>query len=213
MTSLTWSSCRLGVRDMAFWTQRESLADSVARVGRVRERTRVPRDGLLHIARAQDVSCKRPRSLMSRNNARWLSDAPRASDVEKRAKDVPPPPPNAPRKPKVALHPAPIRPAPTKPPPAPPATKDVEVKEKAAAEGEEGIVAMTRRDLQLAQEHGVLLPPPVDAGRIGKLWHQVKELFVSIGRLWLHRWHFALLNPNRIVGLLTLCHRNSTCAG
>ena len=117
------------------------------------------------------------------NNARWLSDAPRASDVEKRAKDVPPPPPNAPRKPKVALHPAPIRPAPTKPPPAPPAAKDVEVKEKAAAEGEEGIVAMTRRDLQLAQEHGVLLPPPVDAGRIRKLWHQVKELFVSLRRL------------------------------
>ncbi|KZV63648.1 hypothetical protein PENSPDRAFT_657109 [Peniophora sp. CONT] len=108
--------------------------------------------------------------------ARWLSDGPRA-DVEKPAKDAPPLPPNAPRKPKVALHPAPIRPAPTKPPPAPTIAKDMEVKEEAAVEGKESIMDMARRDLQVAQEHGVLVPPPETAGRVGRLWHQAKELF------------------------------------
>ncbi|VDB87346.1 unnamed protein product [Peniophora sp. CBMAI 1063] len=123
--------------------------------------------------------CRQWQGLYALNtSARWLSDGPHASDVEKRAKDNGAlPPPTAPRKPKVALHPAPIRPAPTKPPPAPVVAKDVEVKEEAASQGKESLLATTRRDLEVAQAHGVLVPPPADAGRVKKLWHQAKELF------------------------------------
>jgi LETM1 and EF-hand domain-containing protein 1 len=45
----------------------------------------------------------------------------------------------------------------------------------------ERLAETMKEDLKQAYIHGVLAHPPPDAGKVAKLWHQVKELFV--GRL------------------------------
>lgn len=42
----------------------------------------------------------------------------------------------------------------------------------------EGIISTAKHDIETAAQHGILAPPPPNAGRIGKLFHQAKELFV-----------------------------------
>ena len=41
-------------------------------------------------------------------------------------------------------------------------------------------VKEARKDILKAQEQGVLVPPPADAGRVAKLYHQAKQLFVRL---------------------------------
>jgi len=41
----------------------------------------------------------------------------------------------------------------------------------------EGIITAAQHDMQSAAQHGILAPPPPNAGKIGKLFHQAKELF------------------------------------
>lgn len=93
--------------------------------------------------------------------------------------------PVAPRtkKQKVELHPAPVRPKTAAAPSAPKASKPAaataaSVSAHPTAGSSEGIVAQAKADVEDAAQHGILKPPPEDAGRLMKLWHQAKELFV-----------------------------------
>lgn len=40
------------------------------------------------------------------------------------------------------------------------------------------LVELAKMDYGEASRHGILAPPPADASKIGKLWHQAKEYFV-----------------------------------
>lgn len=42
---------------------------------------------------------------------------------------------------------------------------------------EPGVIEITKADYEQAIQHGILAPPPASAGRIGKLYHQAKEIF------------------------------------
>ena len=93
--------------------------------------------------------------------------------------------PVAPRskKPKVELHPAPVRPKSASGSSQPKIDVPTAESSKAASgssapAGSEGIITQTKEDLEAAAQHGILKPPPEDAGRIMKLFHQAKELFV-----------------------------------
>ena len=100
-------------------------------------------------------------------------------------------PPVGPRrkKQKVELRPAPLRPksvSPTLPTPktstnatatqAP--TEAGPSSSSASAHGEEGIIEVAKHDVEDAAQHGILKPPPENANKIMKLFHQAKELFV-----------------------------------
>ncbi|GJE96721.1 LETM1 domain-containing protein [Phanerochaete sordida] len=104
--------------------------------------------------------------------------------------------PVAPRskKPKVELHPAPVRPKAAPGPSAPKAEKAPEGAAPAASSSSapaEGLITQTKHDVEAAAQHGILAPPPADAGRIAKLWHQAKELFKFYVR------GLKLINTNR----------------
>lgn len=43
-----------------------------------------------------------------------------------------------------------------------------------------GIVESAKIDYGEAARHGILAPPPADASKIGRLWHQAKEYFVRL---------------------------------
>lgn len=64
------------------------------------------------------------------------------------------------------------KPHPTKPPPVSvtPKTDD--------ALKEESIIEIAKKDVEIAAQHGILAPPPPDAGFARRLFHQAKELFV-----------------------------------
>ena len=64
------------------------------------------------------------------------------------------------------------KPHPTKPPP-PASEKGVKAEEK------ESLIEIAKKDVDDAAQHGILAPPPPDAGFARKLFHQAKELFVS----------------------------------
>lgn len=46
-------------------------------------------------------------------------------------------------------------------------------------------------DMRNAAQHGILAPPPENAGRVRRLWHQAKELFKfywhGLRLIWVHR--------------------------
>lgn len=135
-----------------------------------------------------------PSSLLAYQlSARLLSTTP--PPVKTKAGDVSPPPISTATsvgKPKVQLRPAPVKPppklsaAPPEPVSAPTEASPATAKSASAPEAskaaphEEGIVEATKHDLEDASQHGILVPPPVDASWVGKLWHQAKELFVRV---------------------------------
>lgn len=45
-----------------------------------------------------------------------------------------------------------------------------------------GLVESAKIDYGEASRHGILAPPPADASKIGRLWHQAKEYFVCSGK-------------------------------
>ena len=47
-----------------------------------------------------------------------------------------------------------------------------------------GIVETAKIDYSEASRHGILAPPPADASKIGRLWHQAKEYFVRCVNQW-----------------------------
>lgn len=49
---------------------------------------------------------------------------------------------------------------------------------------EEGIISSAKHDLEEAAQHGILAPPPPNAGTIHKLYHQAKELFVCLNHFY-----------------------------
>ena len=53
-------------------------------------------------------------------------------------------------------------------------------KELLKEEAEAGMVETTKKDIRDAAAHGVLAPPPEGASWAGRLFHQAKELFVSL---------------------------------
>ena len=109
------------------------------------------------------------------------STASKPSKDEPGAHAIPP----VPHKTKVELRPGPIKPLTV--PPGSRSEKMKQVATKSAPSlqptsptaGRTESVAETPRDSKRTYIHGVLASPPPDAGKIAKLWHQVKELFVS----------------------------------
>ena len=59
-----------------------------------------------------------------------------------------------------------------------PANAENDVKNTSDTVTQPGIVESAKIDYGEASRHGILAPPPADASRIGKLWHQAKEYFV-----------------------------------
>lgn len=88
------------------------------------------------------------------------------------------------RKPKIELRPGPLKAtsanqtAATTIPASAPA--DVEKGANAASDPipQPGVVESAKIDYGEAARHGILAPPPADASKIGRLWHQAKEYFV-----------------------------------
>lgn len=42
------------------------------------------------------------------------------------------------------------------------------------------IIEIAKKDVEIAAQHGILAPPPPDAGLARRLFHQAKELFVCL---------------------------------
>ena len=94
--------------------------------------------------------------------------------------------PPAPHKTKVELRPGPIKPLTTpsglhaeKAKQAPTKNASSLQHTSPAAARTESVAETVKEDFKQAYIHGVLARPPPDAGKIAKLWHQVKELFVG----------------------------------
>ena len=111
--------------------------------------------------------------------------------------DLPHLQPASPRKQKIELRPAPVKASPqnqtTIPTVKTSGTTDTN-KDTKNADGpvpEPGIVETAKIDYNEASMHGILAPPPPDASKIGKLWHQAKEYFVSCLRV---DHHYPTLN-------------------
>jgi LETM1 and EF-hand domain-containing protein 1 len=142
-------------------------------------------------------SVTRPHLLLtSPNSARWRYEpisfrshrfltTPTTDATPKAASpDLPHLPPLPLRKQKVELRPAPVKTSPinqtTTSTVAAPSPADVE-KDANGVGGpasEPGIVETAKIDYSEASRHGILAPPPADASKIGRLWHQAKEYFV-----------------------------------
>jgi LETM1 and EF-hand domain-containing protein 1 len=62
-----------------------------------------------------------------------------------------------------------------------PSPADVEKDAKVTSDPapQPGIAESAKIDYGEASRHGILAPPPAGASKIGKLWHQAKEYFVS----------------------------------
>ena len=88
------------------------------------------------------------------------------------------------RKQKIELRPGPVKTSPlsqtTASTVANPSPTDAEKDAKSLGGTglESGIVETAKRDYSEASRHGILAPPPADASKIGRLWHQAKEYFV-----------------------------------
>ena len=89
-----------------------------------------------------------------------------------------------PRKQKIELRPGPVKASsvnqPTTSTATAPSPADVEKDVKNASDPvpRPGLVESAKIDYGEASRHGILAPPPADASKIGKLWHQAKEYFV-----------------------------------
>lgn len=107
-----------------------------------------------------------------------------------------------PKKAKVDLRPAPVKvtSTPSTTPPNPPAaptavsegsSKPTTQSSAASPSSSEGIIDAAKHDVEAAAQHGILKPPPENAGRFMKLFHQAKELFKFYAR------GIKLINTNR----------------
>lgn len=115
---------------------------------------------------------------------RYLSTP--SSTPSEPSKDEPAIPPVPHHKIKIELRPGPIKPL-----TAPPGSHSEKMKQVATksapslqptsptAGRTEAVAETPKGDFKRTYIHGVLARPPPDAGKIAKLWHQVKELFVS----------------------------------
>lgn len=133
----------------------------------------------------------------------FATNVPQTSTKAKETE--PPPPPGTSKKVKVELRPGPakpssispstkassnpttsrtpptqtqgstnVKPHPTKPPP----LSATSPKEEALKEVEgKKIIDIAKKDMYDAAQHGILKPPPADASKIGRLFHQARELF------------------------------------
>ena len=63
-----------------------------------------------------------------------------------------------------------------------PADVEKDVKTASGPVPQPGLVESAKIDYGEASRHGILAPPPADASKIGKLWHQAKEYFVCSGK-------------------------------
>ncbi|KAI0093294.1 hypothetical protein BDY19DRAFT_419586 [Irpex rosettiformis] len=72
------------------------------------------------------------------------------------------------------------------------ATKDSTVPAASgSATSEDGVISSAKHDLEEAAQHGILVPPPPNAGVVARLFHQAKELFKFYYR------GLKLINTNR----------------
>jgi hypothetical protein len=95
-------------------------------------------------------------------------------------------PPTNSRKLKLELRPSPVKPPQIstniKPPP-PPSFVQTQLnakEEPTKTSSPDSIIQSTKYDYDQAHKHGILIPPPANASKIGKLWHQAKEIFVCL---------------------------------
>jgi len=108
------------------------------------------------------------------------------------------------KKPKIDLRPGPIKPKPPPhaagtakiPPSIPTQPPHTTTEHKAASPAEE-----VKKDLQDAEQHGILIPPPADANWFKRTLHQAIQLFVC-------GLYFVPIKPSS--NWLTWCARNST---
>ncbi|KAH9924412.1 uncharacterized protein B0H18DRAFT_1211856 [Fomitopsis serialis] len=121
-------------------------------------------------------------------SARLLSTSTPPPGTTKTKNASPPPIPASTSKSKVQLRPAPVKPgkpsaAPAEPVSAPTKSTGAPALNAATSESApstthaESVIEATKHDLEDASQHGILVPPPEGASRVGKLWHQAKELF------------------------------------
>ena len=91
------------------------------------------------------------------------------------------------RKQKIELRPGPVKAPSTNQPTAStvtipgPAEVEKDAKKASGPVPQPGLVESAKIDYGEASRHGILAPPPADASKIGKLWHQAKEYFVRPG--------------------------------
>ena len=123
--------------------------------------------------------------------SRFVSTVPPPTTTSS-TKDLPPPIANvAARKPKVDLHPAPVKPTKpsAEPPSAPtPTTASAPQDQKSTAtephhdahssSAASRVIETAKEDYNDAAQHGILAPPPEGASWAGRMYHQAKELFV-----------------------------------
>ena len=90
----------------------------------------------------------------------------------------------SPRKQKVELRPGPVKPSSQNRATIPEAVAPNPADSEKATRGvndlvpKPGLIETTKSDYSEASRHGVFAPPPPDASKIGRLWHQAKEYFV-----------------------------------
>jgi LETM1 and EF-hand domain-containing protein 1, mitochondrial len=103
--------------------------------------------------------------------------------TEKSASDAAPLAPRV-KKPKVELHPAPVRPKPAPPSPAPaqalpPADAARPAQNSStASNNKQSVVKIAKQDIEDAKQHGIMKPPPENANRVMKLVYTAIEYFV-----------------------------------
>lgn len=93
-------------------------------------------------------------------------------------------PPTNSRKHKLELRPSPVKLPPistnVQPPPPPsfvPPSSQLTKEESAKTSAPDSIMQSVSHDYEQAHKHGILAPAPANASKIGKLWHQAKEIF------------------------------------
>ncbi|KIP08288.1 hypothetical protein PHLGIDRAFT_35050 [Phlebiopsis gigantea 11061_1 CR5-6] len=131
----------------------------------------------------------------------YSTSIPPAEKAAASSEDLPPAGART-KKLKVELRPAPVRPqsiaaaaassnASTSTPAAQDAPGSSPAAPSSATHGQEGLIDVAKHDVEDAAQHGILKPPPENANRFMKLFHQAKELFKFYVR------GLKLINTNR----------------
>lgn len=122
--------------------------------------------------------------LISVHSCRFITTPATGPTQKATGSDLPQLQPVLPRKQKIELRPGPVKATSvnqtTTSATAAPSLADVEKGAKASSDSvpQPGITESAKIDYSEASRHGILAPPPPDASKIGKLWHQAKEYFV-----------------------------------